>query len=288
MKSKPSGESASGKLNAADWVVQAGAVDDVLEALKSRLAKRTRRRRAAGGAAALGVLIALTAFWVVPYVRETDTVATRPAQRQTLTLADGTRADLNAQTALFADFRHDRRTVRLDRGEAFFAVAKDPAHPFLVHTPAGTVRVTGTEFNVRLTEGGMCVTLLEGAVDVAPPAGSGKNSGSRVSLVPGQQVQLANGTSAVRGLGAGDLERVTAWRHGRALFEGETLAEAAERFADFHGVTIMVDAEASRLRVGGSYPLHELREFLHALEKTLPVKVADRGDGFFRIAASRE
>ena len=48
-----------------------------------------------------------------------------------------------------------RRT--LAAGEAFFQVAKDSARPFFVETAAGSVRVTGTQFNVRTAPAGQPV-----------------------------------------------------------------------------------------------------------------------------------
>lgn len=280
MKGNSPANSSRPKLHPVEWAVQSGAVEDVLDALKQNLTKR--RRRAVRSGTALAILTLVAAFWAVPYVRDTQSIATKSAQRQTLTLADGSRADLNAQTAVFTDFRRGRRVVRLDRGEAFFVVAKDTAHPFLVETPAGVVRVTGTEFNVRLAaRGEVEVTLVEGAVELG--SARAEPTSSSVPLLAGQQATLAGAGAAVRTLSELDIERATAWRAGRAFFAGETLAEATERFATFHGIMIEVDAETASLRVGGSYPLHELKEFLNALESTLPVKVFARGDGHYRI-----
>ena len=75
---------------------------------------------------------------------------------------------------MHVDFRYGRRFLRLEQGEVFLSVAKDAASPFLVDTPAGRVRVTGTEFNVRVVAGSRLeVTLLEGEVPSAldPPPG---------------------------------------------------------------------------------------------------------------------
>ena len=88
-------------------------------------------------AAAAGIAAVLTfsVGWLVPYFRDTQTVTTVAAQRSTLSLQDGTRAELNAQTELFTDFRGGRRLVRLAKGEAFFSVARVFAQSSASQTP---------------------------------------------------------------------------------------------------------------------------------------------------------
>lgn len=260
----------------ADWVVRAGAVQEVMSELNFAVRQRTRRRRrtAQGVAAVLFVGIGLT--WLVPYYRHTDSFITVAANRQTLKLTDGSQAELNARTAIKTDFRYGRRIVKLEKGEAFFSVAKDVEHPFLVVTPAGTVRVTGTEFNVRVAGDGLAeVTLLEGSVNV-------ENSGhSDIHLIPGQQFD--SGRTDIQTLSATDLNKITAWRQGRALFDRDTLATGAARFAEYHGIAIAVSPEIASLRIGGSYLLADLGEFLEALPKALPVRVIRRDEKTYSL-----
>ena len=105
-----------------------------------------------------------------------------------LTLSDGTRVWMNADSRLeFPEqFSGSRRTVRL-YGEAYFEVAKDRRHPFVVETDFLTTTVLGTSFNVRAySQGDASVALVEGRVSVK----SGRES---LQLQPGQQVVVANG-----------------------------------------------------------------------------------------------
>jgi len=269
------------KLHPAEWVVQAGAVDDVLVEMDRLLVRRRQRRKNRVRVAVATAACIAAAFWLVPYLKDTSTVATQPARQQTLALADGSQAELNAQTNIRTDFRYGRRTVHLTKGEAFFSVAKDSAHPFLVETPAGTVRVTGTKFNVRLAASNRVeVALLEGSVAVTPS----EQESAPVDLAPGQLLDLAAGRPTVRTLTPSELEHTLAWRDGRAVFDGDTLADAAARFADYHGVTIAVNPGVASLHLGGSYPLADLQEFLDALETTLPVRV-QRETGTYRITS---
>lgn len=104
-----------------------------------------------------------------------------------LTLSDGTRVWLNADSKLeFPEqFRGARRTVRLS-GEAYFEVAKDSRHPFVVETEYLTTTVLGTSFNVRAyTVSDASVTLVEGRVQVASPSVR-----KPVVLKPGQRLDV--------------------------------------------------------------------------------------------------
>jgi transmembrane sensor len=260
-----------------DWVREVGKADAVLQDIEKKLLRRKLRRIKAAGVAGGMVAVAALLIWAVPLARHTNSINTPAAHRQTLALEDGSTAELNAQTTVRTDFRYGRRAVELERGEAFFSVAKDPDHPFLVVTPAGTISVTGTEFNVRLANRGTAeVTLIEGAVSIEQP------TGVSVGLQPRQQFSTGG---ALRTLAADEIANVTAWRQGRLVLDGLTLAEAAARIAAYHGRTIEVDAKVASFRMGGSCPLDDLPGFLEFLPNALSVSVLSHGDGSYRIVA---
>jgi transmembrane sensor len=76
---------------------------------------------------------------------------TGEGDRQTILLPDGTKVRLNSGSRLIYDsdmLRKDERTVTLS-GEAYFDVAKDKDHCFLIHTDKLVIRVLGTVFNVK-------------------------------------------------------------------------------------------------------------------------------------------
>lgn len=248
-----------------------GMADDLAELVERGLRKKRRQRKLIARTSAVLVVLLAATIWAVPYFRDTATLETVAARRDVLTLADGTRTDLNAQTQLKTDFRYGRRHVRLTHGEAFFSVVKDPARPFLVETPREIIQVTGTRFNVRLLDGRAEVTLLEGAVSID----------QQVALLPGQQYDPAQ--AAVRTLSPEELDRVTAWRHGQIVLDGITLGEAVARVAAYHGKAITVAPDIASLRLGGVYPLDDLGQFLDALKATEAVQVIPRGDSSFDI-----
>ena len=257
-----------------DWPAQAGISREFRAQVENRRRQIRKRRRAFGMASGAVIAAVACALWVVPYFRDTATVATGTAQRRDFALADGSHAQLNARTVVRTDFRHGRRIVTLEHGEAFFSVAKDPEHPFLVETPAGTVRVLGTEFNVRVADSGhLDVTLLEGSVAI--------DSAGPVKLAPGEQFQSQE--RVIRRLLPAEIENVVAWRDGRIAFDGLTLAEAAARLGAYHGCQITVAPAIANLEPGGSIPISDLKAVLHALESALEIRVIANADGSYRL-----
>lgn len=241
--------------------------------------------RAAAGFGLAAALV-LSAVW---WVRRPLTLTTDIAQRQAVLLADGSHVDLNARTSLSIDLRGSERHVRLEQGEAYFSVAKDSSRPFFVATPAGTVRVTGTEFNVRSTaDGQLEVTVLEGSVEVAPDAGGAflhEGPAEVVHLKPQDQLTIDGAQSLTHKLSPSAAHDLVAWREGRLIVESEKLAIAVGRFARYHGRDIQVDASAAELEIGGRFRLEDLESFLRDVQVSLPVQIFRSANGQIRIVA---
>lgn len=113
----------------------------------------------------------LTNDYLYNKLAQPQTVTVPAGQRAQITLADGTRVWLNAQSTLTytSNFGRGERNVELD-GEAYFEVAKNKDIPFYVHTEMNNVRVVGTCFNVCAYKGSkeFGTTLVEGIVDIYP------------------------------------------------------------------------------------------------------------------------
>ena len=228
----------------------------------------------AAGTLAAAAAVALV-LWVAQPSRDLATLATSVAQRQSFTLADGTRVELNAQTSLLVENTRDERRVRLASGEAFFTVAKDKSRPFIVETPTGSVRVTGTVFNVRTDQlSELDVTVVEGSVQVRPGDTAGTGPQPPSSLTAGQRLTAVSGRVLVRTLPPGDIEDALAWRQGMIVFERVPLREALARFAQYHGRGITVsDAAAANQFLGGRYSLDDFDNFLRGLEEPFRLRI---------------
>ena len=94
--------------------------------------------------------------------------ATTTAGYERARLDDGSTLELNAASAVRVQFTAAERRVKLESGEAHFAVAHDTARPFIVSAGGIAVRAVGTAFNVRYATGGdIEVTVTEGKVAVS-------------------------------------------------------------------------------------------------------------------------
>ena len=106
-------------------------------------------------------------------------------------LDDGSTLELNAASAVRVQFTAAERRVKLESGEAPFAVAHDTARPFIVSAGGIAVRAVGTAFNVRYATGGdIEVTVTEGKVRIGQsgPASAAAESAPLVSA--GQRIVL--------------------------------------------------------------------------------------------------
>jgi len=237
--------------------------------------------------ATVGALLAAAAVVVLVVVltgrpRE---LATKTAERQAIALDDGSRVELNARTSLAVNFRRGERRVKLVRGEAWFSVTKMPERPFVVETPAGVVRVTGTEFNVRAAQSEQVeVTVLAGTVHVRAAGAKATDE----AVTPGRQAVMSGGQVAVRSLIDGAAQDAVAWRQGQTVFDNTPLGEAIERFAAYHARMITVDPAVVDLRLGGRFSLGDLDGLLESVESVLPVHVLRGLDGQVRIVAARK
>jgi transmembrane sensor len=242
-------------------------------------------KRAVGLTLAAAALVVGGIWFGRPRIQR-ESIATAGAQRQTLTLPDGTRAELNAQTSLQIEMGPVERRVRLASGEAFFTVTKDKSRPFIVETPAGSVRVTGTVFDVRSeSTSALEVVVVEGSVQVRPGESAPGRSVEPVSLVPGNKLSAGMGGVSVQKLSATAMDDALAWRHGQIVFKGEPLSAALARFAHYHGRGITAAPEVANLHVGGRYSLDDLDGFLTGLEPSLHVRATRDLSGTIRVDA---
>ncbi|MFV0268761.1 MAG: FecR family protein [Draconibacterium sp.] len=103
---------------------------------------------------------------------EIQTISTPLASKTSFTLPDGSAVYLNAGSSISfpKSFSGDKRWVKLD-GEAYFDVAQSK-RPFEVETPALTVDVYGTAFNIMAYNNALPeVTLERGKVAVTSKTG---------------------------------------------------------------------------------------------------------------------
>lgn len=227
-----------------------------------------RRVRTWAAAAGFVLAVAATAVWW-PEIRDDLRADHRTAagERRTVELAEGSRIALNTGTALAVDVGGGGRVVRLFRGEAFFDVARDPARPFRVELPAGSVEVLGTRFNVRIEGRSATVSVLEGRVAARPSDGvAGRPIGA------GEQVVVTS--AAATSPAAVDVEAAAAWRRGRLVFYRAPLAEVVAELGRYRdGHVVLLGRDLGGKRVTGAFDTARPDAALDIVAATLGITV---------------
>jgi transmembrane sensor len=166
------------------------------------------------------------------------------------TLADGSQVDLNRGAAITVQFTATERRVRLDRGEAHFAVAKDPLRPFVVEVEGVAVRAVGTAFSVKRGVDSVAVLVTEGTVTVASP---GLAHGEQPPPVTAGQKAVASlspraPATVIEAVAAAEMEDRLAWKPRLLEFDEAPLAEIAAEFNRRNPVRIEIADPALRAR----------------------------------------
>lgn len=181
-----------------------------------------------------------------------------------LQLADGTKVWLNSTSSLRfpVSFSGNSREVYLE-GEAYFDVARDERHPFVVHSEKINVHVLGTAFDMMSYRGDDAVrtTLESGKIKLL--AGS-----TNLVVLPGQQASLAMGDSLFT-VTKPDLDEVLSWKDGRFHFTNANIKAVMRQLERWYDVTVQYQGDVSALNLTGSLSRKEnVEELLKVFERT--------------------
>jgi transmembrane sensor len=164
------------------------------------------------------------------------TIRTAPGENRTVTLADGTRIDMNGGTTLRLD-HNDTRVASLDAGEAVFTVHHDAGKAFTLHSRDLAVQDVGTVFDVVRNGERLYVAVAEGAVSFQP----GRDA---IMLKAGNALVARQDVNQVS-LVPVAVDAVGGWRSGRLTFIGTPLGEVAAAIRRTNGADITFDPDLS-------------------------------------------
>lgn len=193
-----------------------------------------------------------------------NTLSTTKGETYRIKLPDGTHVWLNAASSISYPVRFANggtRTVQL-MGEAYFEVAKDPKHPFIVQTKDQQVEVLGTHFNVNsyADEPAIQTTLLEGRVQVS-------SHNQKLQLFPGQQSTLtANGVLRSKQI---DATPIIAWTNNEFMFDGDDIESVMRKIERWYNVDVIYQGKKTTEKFGGGISRFDnVQKVLNLLEKT--------------------
>ncbi|KQQ14244.1 iron dicitrate transport regulator FecR [Methylobacterium sp. Leaf123] len=180
------------------------------------------------------------------------------------TLPDGSRVDLNTDTAIAVRFTQGERGIALLRGEASFDVVPDSSRPFVVRGGGLSVRAVGTRFFLRADGADSPVGVAEGRVDVSGESG-------RVVVSAGEEIRIGGDALHVA---AADVERATAWRDGRLIFSGKPLAAVLAELNRYRrGRIVLLDRGLGERRVTGAFDARNTDDALDVIAATMSARI---------------
>lgn len=205
-----------------------------------------KRAKRWGAALAASLVLALVGYggWQQAPALFAD-YHTATGQRQTITLADGSRVTLNSASAVSVNYSGEQRRVSLKAGEALFEPADD-ARPFVVDSAGEQVQGSGAVFSVRQIGASNSVVVSQGEARV------------------GDHVLRTNPNA----------QALTAWQRGKLIFNGKPLREVIAELERYqHGRIVISDGQLGALQVSGVFDLNDPQSLLRTLEQRYALKV---------------
>lgn len=237
-----------------------------IAALKHRATRRRRRRRAS--AAAVVLIGAVAATGLATLWRETAAPATAPLS---ITLADGSRIDLDAGAAVELPLAPWRRQARVLRGEVVFDIRHDDHAPFEVRAAALRLTDLGTRFVVRHVADGTTLAVYDGLVQAET------TTGLAAVVKAGHAVAIR--ADAIVPQPLPDETLATSWRDRRLVFRDTRLGDVAARLSRYGQRPVVLGTPAiASLAVNGTFRLDDIDAALATLEQALPIRVLREAD----------
>jgi transmembrane sensor len=219
-----------------------------------------------------------------------NTISTNLGSKSKIQLPDGTQVWLNADSRLTYNesFHGPLREVHLT-GEAYFDVAKDKEHPFIIHTAAIDLKVLGTAFNVRsyANEKQTEATLIHGSLEITLHNSPDK----KIILKPNEKLIIRNNQfiaahdKVVASTNEEDatmmvLSRIhfqkedsTAneilWTKNKLVFDDENLENVALKIERWYDVSVIItDEKLKQTHYSAVFEDESLQEVMEALRLT--------------------
>lgn len=209
--------------------------------------------------AAIFIILLTSSYFL--FFNNTETFTTKIAQTETLSLPDNSEVILNAQSKLSynkKEWQKDR-VLNLD-GEAFFKVTKGKT--FTVNTDEGTIKVLGTQFNVKERDNYFEVQCYEGSVRVT-------SGSSKIVLLPGKTFRLVNGKI----INVGDFNAQNpSWLTEESSFKEVPLWQVIEELETQYDISITSKGIDQNVLFSGSFTHTDKNIALKAV--TIPLKLS--------------
>ena len=222
----------------------------------------------AATAAAAGYLIVWPPLGLWPSLSELMAeYRTVTGEQRQLATAGGAAVEMNTQTSLnvAAVAGGDGDRIELIAGEAIVTTGATTSKPVVVVAADGRTNARNAKFDVRLDGPSVCVTCLDGSVDV-------EHRGAAAIVREKQQVTYNEG--GLERVVSVDPAVVTSWHAGVLIFRGELLSRAVEEINRYRpGRIVLVDASLGHRRIDASFRLDHIEEIVPQIERVYGARV---------------
>ncbi|HWW42417.1 FecR family protein [Pedobacter sp.] len=224
-----------------------------------------------------GVVISKTAEGEIVYQvkgeqtgssNQLNTLSTAKGEHYQIILPDGSKVWLNAASSItypVSFIKQQERCVKL-AGEAYFEVAKDKEHPFIVKTHKQEIKVLGTHFNVSAYEDEAITrtTLLEGSVRILSEHRISSSKQPSVVLKPGEQAVLTGQSFSINQV---DTEESVAWKNGYFRFNKENIISVMRKLSRWYNIDVIYEGPVSTEEFSGTASSTKpIEQVLHMLQ----------------------
>jgi len=209
-------------------------------------------------------------FRPVNYITKTTTAGVVDS----VVLADGSHVSLDENTIIKYPerFTGKQRQVALEKGNAFFSVAHDKAHPFVVQLGQSHVTVLGTQFTIRDTDREIYVSVTTGSVMFESAADD------QSVLTAGKGIVYNKLTATITPVDVTN-KNTDAWLTHELNFEDASLREVITSLEQYYKVRItLADSIANFKKFNARFKNSELQEVLDVLEATYPISISRKNN----------
>lgn len=202
--------------------------------------------------------------------------STAVGERRTLTLADGTRLQLNTNSAVDVVFTDSQRLIKLVQGEIYIETGADEGSPggrrsFWVQTRQARLQALGTAFAVRQEDASTQLAVEHSKVAIHLPA-------QQQVVAAGEQYSI--NAEGWRKLSTGEMD-ASAWTRGQLVARSMPMQTLVAELARYHRGWLVCAPQVAGLKVSGVFQLGDIDRALDALETSMPVRI-ERVTRFWR------
>lgn len=203
-------------------------------------------------------------------------VATQSGQKSQLYLPDGTQVWLNAGAKLSypSNFNSENRNVSLE-GEAYFSVEKSTDYPFIVSIGEVSVKVHGTEFNVKAPIGGssVAVALVEGSVSLLST-----HTMEELTRLSPNQLAKVDRKQLTTDVVACNAVNESLWHRNKLFFDHISQEEMWEKLEGWYGVRFAIKNAKPETTYRFSLKTESLNELLTLINRLTPIEYTLNGE----------